>query len=41
VKFSVLGSGSKENCTLVEAGSTRLLIDNGFSGKEIVNRLSA
>jgi phosphoribosyl 1,2-cyclic phosphodiesterase len=40
VRFSVLGSGSKGNCTLVEAGSTRLLIDNGFSGKEIVSRLS-
>jgi phosphoribosyl 1,2-cyclic phosphodiesterase len=39
VKFSVLGSGSKGNCTLVEAGSTRLLIDNGFSGKEIFSRL--
>lgn len=39
VKFSVLGSGSKGNCTLVEAGSTRLLIDNGFSGKEILGRL--
>ncbi len=40
MKFSVLGSGSKGNCTLVESGSTRLLIDNGFSGKEIVARLA-
>ncbi len=39
MKFSVLGSGSKGNCTLVEAGSTRLLIDNGFSGKELLGRL--
>ena len=39
MRFSVLGSGSKGNCTLVEAGSTRVLIDNGFSGKEIVSRL--
>jgi phosphoribosyl 1,2-cyclic phosphodiesterase len=39
VRFSVLGSGSKGNCTLVEAGSTRLLIDNGFSCKELVARL--
>jgi len=39
VKFSVLGSGSKGNCTLVESGSTRLLIDNGFSGKELIGRL--
>jgi phosphoribosyl 1,2-cyclic phosphodiesterase len=40
MKFSVLGSGSKGNCTLVESGSTRLLIDNGFSGKEIIGRLN-
>lgn len=40
MRFSVLGSGSKGNCTLVESGSTRLLIDNGFSGKEIVGRLA-
>jgi phosphoribosyl 1,2-cyclic phosphodiesterase len=41
VRFSVLGSGSKGNCTLVESGSTRLLIDNGFSGKEILKRLTS
>lgn len=41
MKFSVLGSGSKGNCTLVESGSTRLLIDNGFSGKEILKRLTS
>lgn len=40
MRFSVLGSGSKGNCTLVESGSTRLLIDNGFSGKELLRRLS-
>ena len=40
MRFSVLGSGSKGNCTLVESGSTRLLIDDGFSGKEIVARLA-
>ncbi|MCL2458986.1 MAG: MBL fold metallo-hydrolase [Desulfobulbus sp.] len=39
MRFSVLGSGSKGNCTLVEAGPTRVLIDNGFSGKEILGRL--
>lgn len=39
MRFSVLGSGSKGNCTLVEAGTTRLLIDSGFSGKEVVRRL--
>lgn len=39
MKFSVLGSGSKGNATLVESGSTRILIDNGFSGKEVISRL--
>lgn len=41
MKFSVLGSGSKGNCTLVQSGSTRVLIDNGFSGKEVLARLHA
>lgn len=40
MRFTVLGSGSKGNCTVVEAGSTRLLIDNGFTGKEVVRRLA-
>ena len=39
MKFSVLGSGSKGNCTLIESGSTAVLIDAGFSGKEISRRL--
>ena len=39
MKFSVLGSGSKGNATLIESGSTRILIDNGFSGKELLKRL--
>lgn len=39
MRFSVLGSGSKGNCTLVEAGTTRLLVDAGFSGKELIRRL--
>ncbi|PIE57167.1 MAG: MBL fold metallo-hydrolase [Desulfobulbus propionicus] len=37
--FSVLGSGSKGNCTLVRSGKTTLLIDAGFSGKESRRRL--
>ena len=41
MRFSVLGSGSKGNCTLVEAGTTRLLIDAGFSCKETLCRLAA
>ena len=40
MKFCVLGSGSKGNCTLVESGTTAVLIDAGFSGKEINRRLS-
>lgn len=39
MRFCVLGSGSKGNATFVEAGETRLLIDAGFSGKEIEHRL--
>jgi phosphoribosyl 1,2-cyclic phosphodiesterase len=40
--FSVvcLGSGSKGNATLVRYARTLLLIDNGFSCKEIVQRLA-
>lgn len=41
MRICVLGSGSKGNCTLVEAGRTVLLIDNGFSGVEISRRLRA
>ncbi len=40
MKFCVLGSGSRGNCTLVESGSTTILIDAGFSGKEISRRLA-
>lgn len=39
MNFSVLGSGSKGNCTLIESGSTSVLIDAGFSGREISRRL--
>lgn len=41
MRFCVLGSGSKGNATFVESGDTRLLIDAGFSGKEIEHRLAA
>jgi phosphoribosyl 1,2-cyclic phosphodiesterase len=41
VKVTVLGSGSTGNSTLVEAGDTRVLIDAGFSGREIAERLLA
>lgn len=41
MKFCVLGSGSKGNATYVEADGRGLLIDAGFSGKEICRRLDA
>jgi phosphoribosyl 1,2-cyclic phosphodiesterase len=40
LNFCVLGSGSRGNCTLVESGSTTILVDAGFSGKEIRRRLA-
>lgn len=39
MRFASLGSGSAGNATLVEVASTRLLVDCGFSIKEIVARL--
>ena len=39
MKFSVLSSGSRANCTFVEAAGKRLLIDCGLSAKEAVRRL--
>ena len=35
----VLGSGSSGNCTFIGSGTTGVLIDAGFSGKETVRRL--
>jgi len=39
MRFSVLGSGSRGNCVYIESGQTAILIDGGFSGKEIAARL--
>jgi phosphoribosyl 1,2-cyclic phosphodiesterase len=39
LRFTVLGSGSKGNSVVVEAGGRRLLLDCGFSAREIVRRL--
>ncbi len=36
----MLGSGSQGNCTLIESRETTLLIDAGFSGKEVARRLA-
>ncbi len=40
MRFALLGSGSKGNALYIEAGKTSILIDAGFSGKEIARRLS-
>lgn len=41
MKVTVLGSGSAGNATLVEAGGTRLLVDAGFSGRDLERRMLA
>ena len=41
MQFSVLGSGSKGNSVYVESKDTAILIDAGFSGKQLSSRLSA
>jgi len=40
MRFAVLSSGSKANCTYLEVGETRLLIDCGMSAKETERRLA-
>ena len=37
-RFASLGSGSRGNATIVEAGSTSILIDCGFAARELVAR---
>ena len=39
MRFASLGSGSKGNATLVEAGGTLILVDCGFSARETARRL--
>jgi len=41
MRVSVLGSGSAGNATCVEADGTRLLLDAGFSCRELAARLRA
>jgi phosphoribosyl 1,2-cyclic phosphodiesterase len=41
MRVTVLGSGSDGNATLVEAGDVRILIDAGFSGRDLERRLAA
>lgn len=39
MRVTVLGSGSTGNATLVEADGTRILVDAGFSGRDLERRL--
>jgi phosphoribosyl 1,2-cyclic phosphodiesterase len=41
MRVTVLGSGSAGNATLVEAGGARVLIDAGFTGRDLERRLRA
>jgi len=40
VRVSVLGSGSSGNSTYVRGGNTHVLVDAGFSGRSIADRLA-
>jgi len=40
VEFTILGSGSSGNAAYLEAGNTRLLVDCGFSARQIKQRLA-
>lgn len=41
MRFTILGSGSGGNCAYLETDQTRLLIDAGFSARQIRRRLAA
>jgi phosphoribosyl 1,2-cyclic phosphodiesterase len=41
MRVIVLGSGSAGNATLVESGDARILVDAGFSGRDLERRLCA
>jgi phosphoribosyl 1,2-cyclic phosphodiesterase len=41
LSLTVLGSGSSGNCAVIRTGRTRLLIDAGLSGRQIMLRLEA
>jgi phosphoribosyl 1,2-cyclic phosphodiesterase len=40
MRFALLGSGSKGNATLIEHGRTRVLVDCGFSVRELEKRIA-
>jgi phosphoribosyl 1,2-cyclic phosphodiesterase len=41
VRVTILGSGSRGNAILVETEGVRLLVDAGFSGRDLERRLAA
>ena len=41
VQFTILGSGSSGNCAYIETGETRILMDAGFSARQIRQRLAS
>jgi phosphoribosyl 1,2-cyclic phosphodiesterase len=41
VRFTILGSGSGGNCAYLETDEARLLVDAGFSGRQIRQRLAS
>ena len=40
MRFASLGSGSRGNATLIESGSTRVMVDCGFSCRETERRMA-
>lgn len=40
MRFASLGSGSRGNALIVEAGATRILVDCGFGPRELTRRLA-
>jgi phosphoribosyl 1,2-cyclic phosphodiesterase len=41
LRLTILGSGSSGNCAFIETDSTRLLVDVGFSAKQVEERLAS
>ena len=41
IRFASLGSGSRGNATIVEAGDVRILVDCGFAAREFIARCGA
>ena len=41
LRFTILGSGSSGNCAYLETEHVRLLVDAGFSAKQIELRLAS